>query len=115
MTDMIERKSDPYNAEPTPGALIERFLTPQALFYVRSHGPVPDLPANHRIEVSGRGMASRFFSVQELKSTFATRTVTAVLQCAGNRRTGELPSPSAWPPRSSIPPPRRSVFPCSSR
>jgi hypothetical protein len=37
MTDMIERKSDPYNAEPTPSALIERFLTPQALFYVRSH------------------------------------------------------------------------------
>ena len=44
MTDMIERKSEPYNAEPTPGALIERFLTPQALFYVRSHGAVPDLP-----------------------------------------------------------------------
>ena len=87
MTDMIERKSDPYNAEPTPSALIERFLTPQALFYVRSHGPVPDLPANHRIEVSGTGMASRSFSVEELKATFSTHSVTAVLQCAGNRRT----------------------------
>ena len=87
MTDMIERSSDPYNAEPTPGALIERFLTPQALFYVRSHGAVPDLPADHRIEVHRAGMASRYFSVEELKSAFATRTVTAVLQCAGNRRT----------------------------
>ena len=41
---MIERNPEPYNAEPVPGALIERFLTPQNLFYVRSHGPVPDLP-----------------------------------------------------------------------
>ena len=32
-------------------------------------------------------MASRSFSVEELKATFPTRTVTAVLQCAGNRRT----------------------------
>ena len=87
MTDMIERKSEPYNAEPTPGALIERFLTPQALFYVRSHGAVPDLPADHRIEVSGMSMERRSFSVEELKSALATRTVTAVLQCAGNRRT----------------------------
>ncbi|WP_267382752.1 MULTISPECIES: molybdopterin-dependent oxidoreductase [unclassified Sphingomonas] len=84
---MIERSPDPYNAEPEPGALIERFLTPQALFYVRSHGPVPDLPADHRIEVSGIGLESRSLSVEELKSAFPTHTVTAVLQCAGNRRT----------------------------
>jgi sulfite oxidase len=88
MTDnMIVRSLEPYNAEPESGALIERFLTPQALFYVRSHGAVPDLPADHRIEVSGTGVASRYFSVEELKSAFATRKVTAVLQCAGNRRT----------------------------
>ena len=84
---MIVRSPDPYNAEPEPGALIERFLTPQALFYVRSHGPVPDLAEDHRIEVSGMGVQSRSFSTGDLKSTFATRTVTAVLQCAGNRRT----------------------------
>ncbi len=54
---------------------------------MRSHGAVPDLPADHRVEVSGTGVASHSFSVEELKSTFATHTVTAVLQCAGNRRT----------------------------
>ena len=84
---MIERSPDPYNAEPEAAALIERFLTPQALFYVRSHGTVPDLRSEHRIEVSGIGVESRSFSVEEMKSAFPTRTVTAVLQCAGNRRT----------------------------
>jgi sulfite oxidase len=84
---MIERKSDPYNAEPEPGVLIEQFLTPQALFYVRSHGPVPDLPADHRIEVGGMGVKGRSFSTDELKVAFQERTVTAVMQCAGNRRT----------------------------
>lgn len=84
---IIVRSPDPYNAEPEPGALIERFLTPQALFYVRSHGPVPKLPADHRIEVGGMDVKARSISVDELKSAFPTRTVTAVLQCAGNRRT----------------------------
>ncbi|QJU60926.1 molybdopterin-dependent oxidoreductase [Sphingomonas sp. AP4-R1] len=84
---MIERNPDPYNAEPEPSALIERFLTPQSLFYVRSHGAVPDLPAGHRIEVSGIGVKGRSFSVEELRAAFKTRSVTAVLQCAGNRRT----------------------------
>ena len=84
---MIERNPDPYNAEPKPGALIERSLTPQVLFYVRSHGAVPDLPAGHRIKVSGTGVEGRSFSVQELQAEFAIRSVTAVLQCAGNRRT----------------------------
>ena len=87
MTDMIERSSEPYNAESEPGSLIERFLTPQALFYVRSHGPVPNLPSDHRIEVNGISVESRSFSAEELKSAFPMRTVTAVLQCAGNRRT----------------------------
>jgi len=84
---MIERSPEPYNAEPEPGALIERFLTPQALFYVRSHGPVPNLPSNHRIQVSSVGDAKRSFSMDDLKVQFTTRSVTAVLQCAGNRRT----------------------------
>ena len=84
---MIERSLEPYNAEPVPRALIERFLTPQDLFYVRSHGPVPDLPTDHRIEVAGPGVNGGSFSVAELTARFPVRTVTAVLQCAGNRRT----------------------------
>lgn len=84
---MIERNPEPYNAEPVPGALIERFLTPQNLFYVRSHGPVPDLPADHRIEVGGISVGECSISIAELKARFPVRTVTAVLQCAGNRRT----------------------------
>ena len=62
---MIERNPEPYNAEPVPGALIERFLTPQNLFYVRSHGPVPDLPADHRIEVGGISVGECSISIAE--------------------------------------------------
>lgn len=86
-TSMIVRRADPYNAEPAPAALIERFLTPQASFYVRSHGAVPQLTSDHAIVVTGIGVADRSFTLAELKDTFAEHRVTAVMQCAGNRRT----------------------------
>ncbi len=84
---MIVRSSEPYNAEPDAAALIAQFLTPQSLFYVRSHGAVPNLPSDHAIAIAGIGIAARSFTVTQLGQEFPARTVTAVLQCAGNRRT----------------------------
>ncbi len=84
---LLVRSAHPYNAEPPPGRLLASPITAQADFYVRSHGEVPRLdPATHRLRVGGRVATPLDLSMAELQERFPARTVTAVLQCAGNRR-----------------------------
>ena len=78
---MIVQQEEPLNAEPVPQALIARHLTPQAIFYVRNHGPVPALAADHAVAIGGRG-----WDRAALERAFPVRSVMATLQCAGNRR-----------------------------
>jgi sulfite oxidase len=82
--NLILRCPDPLNAETPPDRLISSFLTPQAHFYIRSHGPVPDLAADHRVVLDGLIDRPRCFTAADLQAAF--RTVTATMQCAGNRR-----------------------------
>ena len=82
----IVRQREPFNAEPLPGRLIERFLTPQSLLYVRSHGATPELGGDHAVEVRGGGLRPATFTLADLKALFAERRVVSVMQCAGNRR-----------------------------
>ncbi|WP_223799931.1 hypothetical protein [Sphingomonas nostoxanthinifaciens] len=46
--NLILRSPDPLNAETAPDNLIASFLTSQAHFYIRSHGPTPELADDHR-------------------------------------------------------------------
>ena len=83
---LIVHKADPLNAEPPLARLRAAFLTPQDSFYIRSHGETPRLDAaTHSIRVEGVPHRQSF-TLAELQSQFAHRTVTAVMQCAGNRR-----------------------------
>ena len=84
--NLILRCPDPLNAETAPDRLIASFLTPQAHFYIRSHGPVPDLAADHCVVLDGLIDRPRSFTAAELQASFPIRTVTATMQCAGNRR-----------------------------
>ena len=83
---LILRSPDPLNAETAPHALIASYLTPQADFYIRSHGPIPALSDDHRVVLDGRVDRPSSFTMAELQASFLTRTVTATMQCAGNRR-----------------------------
>lgn len=85
-SNLILQGDDPLNAETPPDRLVAAYLTPQQYFYVRSHGPVPDLPDEYRVEVSGLVARAASLSLAELRRDFAERTVTATMQCAGNRR-----------------------------
>lgn len=78
---LIVQQERPFNAEPTPADLIDAHQTPQAIFYVRSHGDVPNLTANHAIIVGDHS-----WNRTELERAFPTRNIAATLQCAGNRR-----------------------------
>ena len=86
---MIVHSLSPLNKEPALADLVASAITPAALFYVRSHGAVPALDAaTHRLRVTGRVARPLDLSMQGLRARFAPRSVEAVLQCAGNRRSG---------------------------
>ncbi|GLS42591.1 molybdopterin-dependent oxidoreductase [Methylobacterium brachythecii] len=84
---LIVHGEAPYNAEPPLDRLRAAFLTDQADFYVRSHGDIPDIDADdYRLTVGGIVATPLELSLADLKARFPHVTVTAVMQCAGNRR-----------------------------
>ncbi|MGI4798187.1 MAG: molybdopterin-dependent oxidoreductase [Janthinobacterium lividum] len=84
---LIVHSETPFNAEPPLATLRAHFLTPQPDFYVRSHGNIPALdPATYRLTLAGQVATPLDLSLHDLKSRFPHHTVTATMQCAGNRR-----------------------------
>ena len=85
---LVVRSKKPFNAE-TPLALLgDSMVTPNSLFYVRNHLPVPEVdPKTYRLEVNlGKGAKPLTLSLDELKTKFKQHTLTVAIQCAGNRR-----------------------------
>lgn len=78
----------PCNAESPGDGLADSFLTPNKLFYVRNHMwvPVIDNAAEYEISIELPSGDVKSYSIQDLQSRFKQHTVTAVLQCSGNRR-----------------------------
>ena len=78
---------EPFTAETPPVLLPESYLTPNDIFFVRNHLPVPHISAeSYVLEISGEGMDPVKLSLEDLKSKFPKHTVTVTIQCAGNRR-----------------------------
>src|SRR3954452_8667533 len=87
--NMIVHEQEPFNAETGLAALAESSLTATDAFYVRGHGTVPDVdPATWRLRVHGLVERELDLSLTTLREALPERTVTATLQCAGNRRAG---------------------------
>jgi len=85
----IVREAEPFNAEPPPRLLRLSIVTPPELFYVRNHASVPEIDADsYQLKISGLSNRELQISLAELRERFSSRTVTATLQCAGNRRDG---------------------------
>ena len=82
---LIIRSMRPPDFEP-PVALLDSFITPNNLFYVRSHMPVPQIdPAGWMLKIGGEVNSPISLSLDELKKLPAV-TVTVTLECAGNGR-----------------------------
>ena len=102
--DMIVHQEDPYNAEPPRAALAGRMVTPVDAFYGRNHGPIPVIDAGRwRLRVGGLVRRPLELSLADLKSGYPAQTLTATLQCAGNRRAGlmavrPIPGETPWGP-----------------
>src|SRR3954466_7028245 len=101
--DMVVHTEDPFNAETGLAGLADP-LTATDAFYVRGHGPVPEIdPAAWRLRVHGLVERELDLSLTTLREAFPVRTETATLQCAGNRRAGlaavrEIPGEAPWGP-----------------
>ncbi len=83
---LIVRSMRPPDFE-TPVSLLDSFITPNDLFYVRSHLPVPAQldAATWALQVGGEVNSPLSLSLDEIKQLPAV-TVTVTLECAGNGR-----------------------------
>src|SRR6202030_1234439 len=103
---LIVHQEQPFNAEPPGGLLRQSFLTPQQHFYVRTHGSIPAVdPTSYRLLITGMVQRKRELSLDELRPMSPVHTVTATLECAGNRRSELIavkPIPGEVPWRADV-------------
>ncbi|CAD7937090.1 unnamed protein product [Amoebophrya sp. A25] len=98
---------DPYDADPDPRspALIyhnmkacnaelprhlqmDRWLTPDELWFIRHHHPVPvtDKVETYKLELETPSGLNSKLSLEALKKSFEVETIPVTVQCGGNRR-----------------------------
>ncbi len=100
--DMLVHADEPFNAEPPAAALGAAFITATDTFYSRNHGPIPDLdPTTWELTVDGLVDTPLRLSLARLREQFREHTVTATVQCAGNRRAAliavrDIPGEDPW-------------------
>lgn len=86
----------PTNAEPPVALLTETFLTPNELWFIRNHHPVPKIdPAVYRLTLgttwtakgaNGAKSPSFTYTLDDLRTRFRKVDVVTTIQCGGNRR-----------------------------
>lgn len=81
--------SKPVNAEPPCNLLAHTYLTPNDMFFVRNHHPVPLVDAaTHQVsvEVATKKEDQVRLKFTDLKEIFPKKEVKSTIQCGGNRR-----------------------------
>lgn len=87
---MIIREKEPANLE-MPFGLLDAVITPNELFYIRSHFPVPEIDLEKwRLRIEGAVEETIELSYEELQA-LPKKTVPATLECAGNGRVFLVP------------------------
>jgi len=92
---IVVRNDWPEHWETSIEALGRNWITPNDVFFARSHFPVPEVdPRTWRVEIAGLVEHARSFSLQDLRALPPAEHV-ATLECAGNGRAlYNLPSTS---------------------
>lgn len=80
-------QAEPFNAQPPLHKLIASAVTPVELFYVCTHGTIPQVSAaDFRLETGGMVERPLRLRLGDLAGNFPVVEHTATLQCAGHRR-----------------------------
>ncbi|KAG0305665.1 hypothetical protein BGZ98_003775 [Dissophora globulifera] len=103
-SDFLVHTNKPLNAEPSLLTLVHAGdITPIDVFFKRNHGPIPDLSLDHHQIFIGLtekyskpdehdstvpGIDWQVLSMRDIMTRWPKITITATLQCAGNRRDG---------------------------
>jgi sulfite oxidase len=83
----VVKEHDPFNGEPPLEDLRAAPITPTPLFFARSHGTIPAIDGReYRLAITGLVREPCSLSLDDLKNRYPATTLTATLQCAGNRR-----------------------------
>ncbi len=100
--ELVVFAAEPFNAAAPVESLADSFITETPLFYVRNHGNIPALEtSNYRLEVGGMVEETLKLNLAELQNRFKIHSITATMQCAGNRRdemieVREIPGEMPW-------------------
>lgn len=85
---LVPSSERPFNAEPPVSMLMQEYITPNELFFVRNHLPVPEVDVKKfslELGLEGKNKTNKL-NLDTLKRKFKKKTVTTTVQCAGNRR-----------------------------
>ena len=102
--NVVVWSEEPLNAETPVELLCGSQLTPNELFFVRNHGPIPEVdPAAYALTVGGLVAEPLTLSLDELGQLFERVTLDAAISCAGNRRSelatiAPIPGQAPWGP-----------------
>jgi len=78
---------EPENAEAAARATYTDYITPREEHYIRNHYPTPDIEeSDWSVSLTGLVDDEVDLSMEELKHSFSTDSVTHTMQCAGNGR-----------------------------
>ncbi|XP_073957127.1 sulfite oxidase isoform X2 [Choristoneura fumiferana] len=85
---LLVKTAKPFNAEIPMKLQVEHFDTPNELFYVRQHMPVPEMDEqSHSLQITIVGATNKVVTLTlDQLEQFPPATVRAALMCAGNRR-----------------------------
>jgi hydroxyacylglutathione hydrolase len=101
---MVVWSEEPLNAETPLEQLADDQFTANEVFFVRSHGFIPEVdPGEYRLAVRGLVAEPLTLSLDDLRQRFEHITLDAVLSCAGNRRNelmaiAPIPDQAPWGP-----------------
>lgn len=84
---LLFHSTKPCNAELPADLVLDNWITPNDLWFIRQHHPVPVIdPSKYRVTVEGLGMKALCLDLEDLRTRFLPYEVTATIQCGGNRR-----------------------------
>ena len=86
---LVYHNNKPCNAELPPALVMQDYVTPSSLWFIRHHHPVPVIDvAKWRLGINGAAVKAISLSIEDLRTRFPKTLVTSTIQCGGNRRAG---------------------------
>lgn len=86
---LLFHNTKPCNAELPVQLMMDSWVTPNDLWFIRHHHPVPHMDVEkYRLSVGGIGCKPILLDMEDIRTRFTKNTVTCTIQCGGNRRSG---------------------------